>query len=74
MAMRLANVSTTGVSAEVQRRAVVGSPVATSAPSAVHMPDAAHLERLAAVLGVHWTDFYCVGHPETGGSERERTL
>ena len=22
------------------------------------MPDAAHLERLAAALGVHWTDFY----------------
>ena len=23
------------------------------------MPDAAHLERLAAALEVHWTDFYC---------------
>ena len=40
----------------------------------VHMPDPAQLERLAVALGVHWNDFNCVGHPETGGSEREGTL
>ena len=37
-----------------------------------HLPGAAHLERLAAALDVHWTDFYCVGHHETGGSERRK--
>ncbi len=32
----------------------------------VHAPDAAHLERLAAVLEVHWTDFY---RRDDGGSD-----
>ena len=25
----------------------------------VHAPDPAHLERLAAALEVHWTEFFC---------------